>query len=139
MLILALLSFALQAAPDVSVLAHPPEPSLDNASSAHSAESNEAMACQRLTEELIKLDHDIVIVTTQKIFLEMATPSTSADLPDQQARHILGGALVEQLQSHAGRLEQGRAALKYSVWPLCQHIQFPASQTAKAHWLDRPD
>ena len=132
MLILVILSLALQDAPNASALARPLEPSLANAS------SNEASACQTLTEEMTQLNHDIVIVTSQKIFLEGALSSTGTDLADERARHILG-VLAERLQSHAERLDQSRAALKHSVWPLCRHVQFPAKEAARAHWPDRPD
>lgn len=129
MMMIAALSLALLAAPgDPSE--GPPAPTARSTSTSEQIESGEIAACQRLTSDLIGLEHEIVVVGTQRFFLEKSLVQTGGMAPSTEQREGIA-RLLEIVRAHSDRLEKSRDVLKASIWPLCNDVSFPAREYAE--------
>lgn len=129
MIMIAALSLALLATPGDSSEG-PPAPTARSTSASDQIEGGESAACQRLTSDLIGLEHDIVVVATQRIFLERSLVQTGGMTPSTEQREGIA-RLLEIVRAHFDRLEKSRDVLKASIWPLYNDVAFPAREYAE--------
>lgn len=137
MIMIAALSLALLATPgDPSE--GPSAPTARSTSASDRIESDESAACQRLTSDLIGLEHDIVVVATQRFFLEKSLVQTGGMPASREQREEIT-RLLEIFRAHSDRLEKSRDVLKASIWPLCNDVSFPAREYAELSQASHDD